>query len=81
MTVMPHKASTAASYCASGVLSCGGVISNFFHSIETWDWGTISAVVGIAIAIATFAVNKRNQRKRTNAYLAALERGVITPPR
>ncbi|MGJ8524160.1 hypothetical protein R84981_002879 [Carnimonas sp. R-84981] len=82
MIVMPHKASTAASYCTSGVLACGGVISNFMHSVEQYvDWGTISAIAGILIGIATFWVNRRNQRKRTRAYIEALERGNITPPK
>ncbi|MGJ8513123.1 hypothetical protein R84981_002837 [Carnimonas sp. R-84981] len=82
MIVMPHKASTAASYCTSGVLACGGILSNVFHTVEQYiDWGTVSAIAGILIGLATFWVNKRNQRKRTQAYIDALQKGVITPPK
>lgn len=77
MKIMPDKIASSVSYCVSGSLVCGGGVAQWLHSI---DWNFVAILSGIVIGIATFFTNLHFNRKRTSAYLAALERGVITPP-
>ncbi|MGJ8524321.1 hypothetical protein LMG33818_000029 [Halomonadaceae bacterium LMG 33818] len=80
MNVMPGQISTAASYCTSGALACGGFVGTFAHEVSTWNWSTITMIGGAVIALATYLTNTYFRRKDSKAYRAALARGKITPP-
>lgn len=77
MKIMPDKIASTLTYCVSGTLVCGGSVSQWLHSL---DWNLIAIISGVVIGVATFISNMYFNNKRTRAYLAALERGMITPP-
>ncbi len=75
---MPDKIASAASYCVSGTLVCGGGVSQW---IQDLNWNQIAVVSGVIIGIATFLVNVYYKNRQTKAYEAALNRGYLpTPP-
>ncbi|WP_092879988.1 phage holin [Izhakiella capsodis] len=73
---MQDKISSAASYCTSGGLICGGV----FQWLHGLDWNFIALICGICIAIATYITNLYFKRRQTRAFESALKRGLITAP-
>lgn len=76
--LMPDKIASAASYCVSGTLVCGGGVSQWLHDL---DWNQIAVMSGVVIGIATFLVNLYYKNRQTRAYEAALTRGYVpTPP-
>lgn len=74
---MPEKIASAASYCVSGSLICGGGIMNWLHDI---DWNQVAVIGGFVIGIATYLTNLYFKRRQTKAYESALSKGLITPP-
>ncbi|MGJ8515088.1 hypothetical protein R84981_002784 [Carnimonas sp. R-84981] len=79
MTVMPEKISTAASYCTSGALACGGMFSWLGHI----DLNTASIVIGILFGAATCIgglwFKWRNSQAYRQALKAALRNGKMPP--
>lgn len=77
---MPDKIASAATYCTSGGLICGGA-SGMFEWFQGLDWNVIALICGIVIGIATYITNFYFKRRQTRAYESALTRGyAITPP-
>ncbi|WP_437609651.1 phage holin [Erwinia sp. V71] len=77
---MPDKIASAATYCTSGGLICGGAGGMFewFHGL---DWNVIALISGIVIGLATYFTNLYFKYRQTRAYENALARGnVLTPP-
>ncbi|WP_075181099.1 phage holin [Pantoea sp. 1.19] len=74
---MPDKIASAASYCVSGTLVCGGSVSQWLHDL---DWNLVAVISGIVIGIATFMVNLYFKHRQTKAYEQALQRGYTPAP-
>jgi len=79
MKTMPDKIASAASYCTSGGLICGGA-GGMFQWLHGLDWNFIALICGICIGIATYITNLYFKRRQTKAYESALNRGYITAP-
>jgi Bacteriophage P21 holin S len=77
MRIMPEKIASAASYCVSGSLICGGGIMRWLHDI---DWNQVAVIGGFVIGIATYLTNLYFKRRQTKAYENALSKGLVTPP-
>jgi hypothetical protein len=75
--IMPDKIATAASYCVSGTLVCGGSVSQWIHNL---DWNQVAIGSGVVIGIATFIVNVWYKQQMLKTYKSAVERGIISPP-
>lgn len=74
---MPDKIASAASYCVSGTLVCGGGVSQWIHDL---DWNQVAVISGVVIGIATFIVNIWYKQQMLKTYRDATNRGIISPP-
>ncbi|MCC3745308.1 class II holin family protein [Rouxiella badensis] len=74
---MPDKIASAASYCVSGTLVCGGSVSQWIHDL---DWNQVAVISGVVIGIATFIVNIWYKQQMLKTYRDATNRGIISPP-
>lgn len=77
MKTMPDKIASAASYCVSGTLVCGGGVSQWIHNL---DWNQVAIVSGVVIGIATLIVNVWYKQQMLKTYRDATARGIISPP-
>ncbi|QII37495.1 lysis protein [Rouxiella badensis] len=69
---MPDKIASAASYCVSGTLVCGGSVSQWIHDL---DWNQVAVISGIVIGVATFFTNFYFQQRQTRAIERAADEG------
>lgn len=75
---MPDKIASAASYCVSGTLVCGGGVAQWINDL---DWNKVAVISGILVGIATLLMNAWYKSQTLKAYRDSIVRGIpISPP-